>query len=289
VFVQHAHTYERCRDCCFERMADPVDRQSLDAHYRADREHGLMAYQEHEQNLARFAAIVARIEAAGATGRLLDVGCSVGTSLVAAGRRGWRAEGIELSRDVVDFVRRDWGLVVHDRSLEEIGFPDASFDAVLMHHVLEHLPEPERTIAECCRVLKRGGVMYQALPNHDSLKSRLFGQHWSYGVSPAHLSHFTPRTLAALLRAHGLEPRRTWTFSSVHDPHLLLSAMRRLGCEARLMAWCGRPGQPFDKDAYVRLIADHRWPNIVCNRVWPAAITAALGLGEDLHMLAVRA
>jgi len=81
-------------------MADPLDPQSVDRQYEEDRAHGEQAYQEHEINLERFDVILGRIEAIVSPGRFLDVGCSLGTSLVAARKRGWEVKGIELSRPV---------------------------------------------------------------------------------------------------------------------------------------------------------------------------------------------
>lgn len=50
-------------------------------------------------------------------------------------------------------------------------YPDASFHAVFYHHVIEHVPCPEKSLAECARVLKPGGYLYCGTPN----RSRLIG------------------------------------------------------------------------------------------------------------------
>ena len=53
----------------------------------------------------------------------------------------------------------DAGLPVttHIMDARELTFPDASFDAVLMHLILAVMPEPERGVREAVRVLKPGG------------------------------------------------------------------------------------------------------------------------------------
>ena len=50
-------------------------------------------------------------------------------------------------------------------------YPDSVFDAVFYHHVIEHVPDPQRSIAECARVLRAGGYLYCGTPN----RTRLMG------------------------------------------------------------------------------------------------------------------
>lgn len=54
-----------------------------------------------------------------------------------------------------------------EASIYELPFPDASFDAVFSHALLEHLGEPVRAAKECLRVLKPGGVIGVATPDWD--------------------------------------------------------------------------------------------------------------------------
>ena len=42
---------------------------------------------------------------------------------------------------------------------EELPLPDASFDLVIGHAILHHLPDPARALAECHRVLRPGGTV----------------------------------------------------------------------------------------------------------------------------------
>jgi SAM-dependent methyltransferase len=50
-------------------------------------------------------------------------------------------------------------------------FRDGVFDALYCYHVLEHVPGPERAVAEARRVLAKGGIAFFGTPN----KSRLIG------------------------------------------------------------------------------------------------------------------
>ena len=48
--------------------------------------------------------------------------------------------------------------------LQDIDRPDASFDAILTPHVLEHVPDTDRALDEIHRVLAPGGRMYLQVP-----------------------------------------------------------------------------------------------------------------------------
>jgi SAM-dependent methyltransferase len=51
---------------------------------------------------------------------------------------------------------------------EALPFEDGSFDLVLSHHVLEHVPDQRRHLDEIWRVLRSDGVCYLATPNKSS-------------------------------------------------------------------------------------------------------------------------
>jgi len=93
---------------------------------------------------------------------VLDAGCGSGRIFryrLAAGCRVVGADiGTEL-RDNPNLADRARG------DLQRLPFADASFDAVLASHVMEHLPRPELALAEVARVLKPGGRFLLLTPN----------------------------------------------------------------------------------------------------------------------------
>jgi ubiquinone/menaquinone biosynthesis C-methylase UbiE len=98
---------------------------------------------------------------------LLDVGCGPGTItadlalLVAPGE----VVGLDAASEVVDQARgHAEGVGVANLRFEvgdllALGYPDASFDVVHLHQVLQHLSEPVDALVELRRVLRPDGLL----------------------------------------------------------------------------------------------------------------------------------
>ncbi len=99
--------------------------------------------------------------------RLLDVGCSRGiiTALLAEKFR-W-VVGVDFERSIPQTVQREFDFVQADACY--LPLESSFFDAVILNHVLEHVTDPIRLLAEIWRVLVPGGRCYLACPNRFSL------------------------------------------------------------------------------------------------------------------------
>lgn len=160
-------------------------------------------------------------------GRILDIGCATGIFLDGMRRLGWQAQGVEPVTRAAEYARRRFGLDVFGGMLEDAGFPDASFDAITMWDVLEHVHEPRRVLAELARILKPGGLLALSLPNPDSLEARFFGEYWQGWDLPRHLNLFRPAQLRANLARFGMPVERISSFSAGHAV-MALSVKRKL-------------------------------------------------------------
>jgi len=136
-------------------------------------------------------------------GRLLDVGAGHGLLLDEARRRGYAAEGLELSRAAARHCRDVLDLPVRELSLEDPTLVGEQFDAIVLADVLEHLDDPAGALARCAELLAPGGALMVVTPDPASLTARLAGGRW-WGYLPSHACLVPRRTLRELVSAQGL-------------------------------------------------------------------------------------
>jgi len=95
--------------------------------------------------------------------KVLDVGCGGGILTEALAKCGAHAIGIDLSNDSIEAAKvhaHQQGLDVEYRyeNIEETASKHAGeFDAITCMEMLEHVPEPDKIIAACSKLLKPGG------------------------------------------------------------------------------------------------------------------------------------
>lgn len=127
--------------------------------------------------------------------KLLDVGSGSGHFLTRMRELGWDVTGVEPDGQAARAARESFGLDIREGVLEEAGFPDNSFDAVTMHHVIEHVSDPVATLQEVRRVLRPGGRTVMVTPNAGALGHRLFVEAWRGLEVPRHFHLFSPGNL----------------------------------------------------------------------------------------------
>lgn len=101
----------------------------------------------------------------------------------------------------IDFAQGDprWNYSKLDAvaRLEELPFPNASFDHVLSIVVLEHTPQPAKVIEEFRRVLKPGGMVHLVVPHM-----------WEEHQKPYDFFRFTSGGIRYLMQSAGIRIRK---------------------------------------------------------------------------------
>lgn len=134
-------------------------------------------------------------------GALLDVGCSTGIFLQIAALRGYRAEGIELSKWAVG-IAQGRRLNVRNISLEDLADMNKFYDTITAFDVIEHMADPLKALILIRSQLREGGCFVATVPDMNTWHARLFGRH-HWLVVLMHFHYFTRRTFSRLLKRSG--------------------------------------------------------------------------------------
>lgn len=133
-------------------------------------------------------------------GRVLDFGAWDGRTARAFARRGFRVTAVEPSYT----EKQKEGRTPFFCSLEELRKAgEAQFDLILMIEVIEHLPDPVKTLSDLRGMTAPGGTLLLSTPNAAGLKARLFPERSACYGSPYHVQFFTPQSLREACRLAG--------------------------------------------------------------------------------------
>lgn len=137
-------------------------------------------------------------------GVLLDVGCGTGSFLNFMQLKGWKVTGLEPDEDTRQLALELQGLKVMP-SNEIFNLQPASFNAITLWHVLEHVHQLHEYIQQLNVLLAPGGKLFIAVPNYTSRDAKIYGKYWAAYDVPRHLYHFSPQSIEVLLKQHGLK------------------------------------------------------------------------------------
>ncbi len=109
-------------------------------------------------------------------------------------------------------------LQLSQASITEIPYPDESFDVVFCHRVLQHTPDPVRSLRSICRKVKPGGVLFA----HSYKRSFRYMNKYKYKYRP--LTRRLPvRRISGLLDRHAERLYRL--HERTHDSGFLVDAL----------------------------------------------------------------
>jgi SAM-dependent methyltransferase len=199
---------------------------------------------------------------------ILDAGCGSGRTLEELTGYG-TVHGIELDAAAATVARARGRGEVREGRLEELPWPDGSFDLITCLDVIEHTPDDRVTLRELRRVARRGGHLLLTVPAYQALWSQ-------HDEANHHFRRYNRRMLRAAAEESGWQVVRMTSFNSLLLPP---AAAVRL-----LQRW--RPPAEYRPD----LTLGPAWLNSVLER--PLTLEAALlargrTLPAGLSLLAV--
>jgi len=160
--------------------------------------------------MARFESTLDELFTGADPQSLLDVGCGEAVLTHQWAQRlgdGRRVVGIDLDDPV---LHAEWAkrtapnLEYRVMKAENLPFADGEFDLASAIEVLEHVPDPEHTVAEMARVAKRWLLV--SVPREPLWRALNMarGAYWKdLGNTPGHVNHWSKRSFVALLSRHG--------------------------------------------------------------------------------------
>ena len=154
-------------------------------------------------------------------GRVLEVGCGLGHLLARRSDR-YTVYGSDINAWALEQARRnapqgDFRLL----SAEDLSaYENEFFQVVIAKHVVEHLPQPAKALAEMSRILAPGGLLLLATPNFASPMRAHKGADWVGYRDPTHISLKVPDEWLALLEQVQLQPRKVFSDGFWDAPYL---------------------------------------------------------------------
>ncbi len=176
--------------------------------------------------------IVARLRTSGGSS-VLELGCGAGgtgRAVIAAGKAG-HYTGVELDPKAAALARASFSEVI-EGNVEALDLSrlEGRFDALIASEVLEHLIDPQATVAKLARCLKPGAEVYASSPNisHWHVIRNLLRGRFEYEevglMDRTHLRWFTPQSFRTMFESAGIEV-------------LSVEPIRVPGAHARLFNW----------------------------------------------------
>jgi SAM-dependent methyltransferase len=140
------------------------------------------------------------------SGNVLDAGCACGYFVESALSKGFDAYGFDPSHYALSHASEKIKHRVAHSSISDSTYEKASFDAITMFDVFEHLGDPITDLKKLGSYLKDDGVMMIATGDTESVAARILKRRWTFYIPPQHLFFFNKKTITETLKRAGFEP-----------------------------------------------------------------------------------
>lgn len=202
----------QCSDCTLRFTQDVPDEETIGQYYQSQEyishsniDKGLLnkLYQKvRKLTLEQKAKLI--IGYTKSQGNILDIGAGIGAFLSVMKEKGWSVKGIEPDEGARKNAEQLFNLTL-DEPAEFFGLRPASYDAITLWHVLEHVHRLHDYIELVKNLLAQNGKIFIAVPNYTSVDAAAYRNYWAAYDVPRHLYHFTPEAIEKLAAQHGLQ------------------------------------------------------------------------------------
>ena len=202
-----------CDNCSLRFTQDPPDAKEIGAYYQSedyishtDTRKGTINRLYH---LVRKRTLLSKRRLINSylkikKGRLLDIGCGTGAFLNIMQEGGWTVTGLEPDINARIKAQELYNIQPLDPG-KLFELEPASFDAITMWHVLEHVHDLQAYIKQLETLLAPGGKLFIAVPNYSSHDAAVYSKNWAAWDVPRHLYHFSPHSMECLFSNHSFK------------------------------------------------------------------------------------
>ena len=133
--------------------------------------------------------------------KVLEVGCGCGDLLAKISDRGAHACGLEISTAAVEAGTRLGREIASVSVAQKAEQTPGAFDVVCAIHVLEHVARPGELLADCVKLVRKGGTLVLAMPNAESYMKY---QEDPLDIPPHHVTRWTGKSVRKMAAMLGL-------------------------------------------------------------------------------------
>ncbi|MHB8258884.1 MAG: class I SAM-dependent methyltransferase [Bacteroidia bacterium] len=166
-----------------------------------------------------------KIKSFKSSGKLLDIGCSMGFFLKKARDFGYTSLGVEPSPSLSKIAQEEFKLNVINAYLEKASIATKSIDIITMIDVFEHVTNPSELLSSAKEILSDKGIVCIKVPNgnYNSLKlklARMSKREANHDIfdSYEHVAHYTKKTMKKMLEQNGFEIKKVFIPLPIHPP-----------------------------------------------------------------------
>jgi 2-polyprenyl-3-methyl-5-hydroxy-6-metoxy-1,4-benzoquinol methylase len=121
-------------------------------------------------------------------GRLLEIGPAYGSFIYLAKDAGFDTQAIEMDLNCCRFISETIGVkAIQSNDPSETLKGLENYNVITLWHVIEHLPDPWKTLEAISNKLEPKGILVVAAPNPDAFQFCVLGRFWPHVDAPRHL------------------------------------------------------------------------------------------------------
>lgn len=195
---------KECLKCHLIQVNPLPSEKKVHELYQGDYWKSLSSYgQQFSTHENYFQKKISEIKKYYSTGKLLDIGCALGSLLKVAQQQGFESEGIDISDFAVKKCQ-ELGLNARQGVITNIKISE-KYDVITAFEIIEHELDPILTLETIHKLLKKGGLFVMTVPNSGTLIGKIMGKYWFGYRNKEHIFHFTSETLSLILEKGGFD------------------------------------------------------------------------------------